>query len=220
MQLSPAQKQEVFQVLVRKLRSTSSSNWLRRPGQLVRQGAAPFSLDLAALGQPVFRGTPRQELEGDFPQLSQQAFDYAVILARLPKRSVPDRADECLNPHQPRQPPLRWSSNQPFTRCAVSTWRRPKPSFRLSWLPWNQVKTWRSPGEGSLWPCSPGRPSSLRRALIWKLFWLPPGPNPCTKELISPACGRGLAIEAPLPRHLPVGGGSGARSSPGFAGAP
>ena len=58
LQLSPAQKQEVFQVLVRKLRSTSSSNWLRRPGQLVRQGAAPFSLDLAALGQPVFRGTP------------------------------------------------------------------------------------------------------------------------------------------------------------------
>jgi uncharacterized protein (DUF433 family) len=126
LQLSPAQKQEVFQVLVRKLRSTSSSNWLRRPGQLVRQGAVPFSLDLAALGhelryryrlvkrpqqvvesnpaicsgQPVFRGTripvavvveqlragtPRQELEGDFPQLSQQAFDYAVILARLPK---------------------------------------------------------------------------------------------------------------------------------------
>ena len=29
LQLSPAQKQEVFQVLVRKLRSTSSSNWLR-----------------------------------------------------------------------------------------------------------------------------------------------------------------------------------------------
>ena len=66
LQLSPAQKQEVFQVLVRKLRSTSSSNWLRRPGQLVRQGPVPFSLDLAALGQPVFRGTPRQELEGDF----------------------------------------------------------------------------------------------------------------------------------------------------------
>lgn len=58
LQLSPAQKQEVFQVLVHKLRSTSSSNWLRRLGQLVRHGAVPFSLDLAALGQPVFRGTP------------------------------------------------------------------------------------------------------------------------------------------------------------------
>jgi hypothetical protein len=48
LQLSPAQKQEVFQVLVRKLESTSTSNWLRRPGQLVRQGAVPFSLDLAS----------------------------------------------------------------------------------------------------------------------------------------------------------------------------
>jgi len=126
LQLSPAQKQEVYQVLVCKLTSPSNSRWLRRPGQLVRQGAVPFILDLAAVGdllryryrlvkrpqqvlesnpaicsgEPVFRGTripvavvveqlregtPRQELEGDFPQLSQQALDYVEILARLPK---------------------------------------------------------------------------------------------------------------------------------------
>ena len=126
LQLSPAQKQEVYQVLVRKLTSPANSHWRRMPGQLIRHGAVPLSLDLTAIaqavsyryrlvkrpqqlvesnpstcaGDPVFRGTripvavvveqlragtPRQELEGDFPQLSQQALDYAEILARLPK---------------------------------------------------------------------------------------------------------------------------------------
>ncbi len=126
LQLSPAQKQEVYQVLVRKLTSPANSHWQRSPGQLIRHGAVPLSLDLTAIsqalsyryrlvkrpqqvvetnpaicsGQPVFRGTripvavvveqlragtPRQELEGDFPQLSQQALDYAEILSRLPK---------------------------------------------------------------------------------------------------------------------------------------
>lgn len=126
LQLSPAQKQEVYQVLVRKLTSPANSHWRRMPGLLIRHGAVPLSLDLTAIaqalsyryrlvkrpqqlvesnastcaGDPVFRGTripvavvveqlragtPRQELESDFPQLSQQALDYAEILARLPK---------------------------------------------------------------------------------------------------------------------------------------
>jgi hypothetical protein len=111
LQLSLAQKQEVYEVLVRKLTSPANSHWWRRPGRLIRHGAVPLSLDLTAIahalsyryrlvkrpqqvvesnpaicaGEPVFRGTPRQELEGDFPLLSQQALDYAEILARLPK---------------------------------------------------------------------------------------------------------------------------------------
>jgi len=125
LQLSPTQKQEVYGLLVSKP-GNSSGNWRRRPGQLVRLGPVPLSLDLSAVGrairyryqlvkrphqlvesnpsicsgQPVFRGTripvavvveqlragtPREELQLDFPQLSQQAFDYAEIQARLPK---------------------------------------------------------------------------------------------------------------------------------------
>jgi len=125
LQLSPSQKQEVFGLLVRRA-GRGSSNWRRRPGQLVRLGPVPLSLDLSAVGrviryryqlvsrpqqlvesnpsicsgQPVFwgtripvavvveqlrAGTPRQELELDFPHLSQPAFDYAEIQARLPK---------------------------------------------------------------------------------------------------------------------------------------
>jgi hypothetical protein len=39
-------------------------------------------------------GTPRQEPELDFPQLSQLALDYAEIQARLPK--PPGRPRKCL----------------------------------------------------------------------------------------------------------------------------
>lgn len=67
---------------------------LKRPQQLVDTNPAICS------GQPVFRGTgipvaavvgklragtPRQELELDFPQLSRAALDYSEIKARLPK---------------------------------------------------------------------------------------------------------------------------------------
>ncbi len=67
---------------------------VKRPQQLVETNPAICS------GQPVFRGTripvavvveqlrvgtPRQELESDFPQLSRGALDYAEIQARLPK---------------------------------------------------------------------------------------------------------------------------------------
>jgi hypothetical protein len=46
LQLSPAQKQEVYQALVRKLTNPANSHWRRRPGQLIRYGAVPLSLDL------------------------------------------------------------------------------------------------------------------------------------------------------------------------------
>jgi hypothetical protein len=46
LQLSSAQKQEVYQVLVRQLISPANSHWRRRPGQLIRHGAVALSLDL------------------------------------------------------------------------------------------------------------------------------------------------------------------------------
>jgi len=49
-QLSPGQKQEVYGLLVR-CSIRGSGNWLRRPGQLVRQGRVPLSLDLSAVGR-------------------------------------------------------------------------------------------------------------------------------------------------------------------------
>ena len=69
---------------------------VKRPQQLVETNPSICS------GQPVFRGTripvavvvvveqlragtSRQELQLDFPQLSQPALDYAEIQARLPK---------------------------------------------------------------------------------------------------------------------------------------
>ena len=69
---------------------------VKRPQQLVETNPSICS------GQPVFRGTripvavlveqlragtSRQELELDFPQLSQLALDYAEIQARLPKQA-------------------------------------------------------------------------------------------------------------------------------------
>ena len=78
------------------LRQLRSQHWahLSLPHQLEESNPSICS------DQPVFRGTripvavvveqlragtPRQELEHDFPQLSQPAFDYAEIQARLPK---------------------------------------------------------------------------------------------------------------------------------------
>ena len=67
---------------------------IKRPEHVVETNPSICS------GQPVFRGTrilvavvveqlragmSRQELELDFPQLSQSALDYAEIQARLPK---------------------------------------------------------------------------------------------------------------------------------------
>jgi uncharacterized protein (DUF433 family) len=52
LQLSPTQKQEVYGLLVRRL-GRSSVNWRRRPGQLVRQGPVPLSLDLSAVGRDI-----------------------------------------------------------------------------------------------------------------------------------------------------------------------
>jgi hypothetical protein len=36
---------------------------------------------MAVVDEQLRTGTPRMELKGDFPQRSQQVFDYAVILA-------------------------------------------------------------------------------------------------------------------------------------------
>lgn len=52
LQLSPTQKQEVFGLLVRRL-GMASGSWQRRPGQLVRQGPVPLSLDLSAVGRAI-----------------------------------------------------------------------------------------------------------------------------------------------------------------------
>ena len=143
LQLSPAQKREVFRVVTVKShrllddlpqRQVAQGDWSRGPGQLRKTGAVPFSFDLSGVsrelryryrlyrrphalvesdpaicsGQPVFRGTripvavvveqlrsgvSRSELEADFPQLSRQALDFAVIQARLPR-----------SPGRPRRP--------------------------------------------------------------------------------------------------------------------
>ena len=50
LQLSPGQKHQVYGLLVHGP-SRSSGHWLRRPGQLVRQGPVPLSLDLSAVGR-------------------------------------------------------------------------------------------------------------------------------------------------------------------------
>ena len=52
LQLSPSQKQEVFGLLVRRT-GKGSSNWRRRPGQLVQLGPMPLSLDLSAVGRVI-----------------------------------------------------------------------------------------------------------------------------------------------------------------------
>lgn len=52
LQLSPSQKQEVYGLLVCRP-SSSSGHWRRRPGQLVRQGPVPLSLDLSAVGSAI-----------------------------------------------------------------------------------------------------------------------------------------------------------------------
>ena len=44
-------------------------------------------IPVAVLVEQLRAGTSRQELELDFPQLSQLALDYAEIQARLPKQA-------------------------------------------------------------------------------------------------------------------------------------
>jgi uncharacterized protein (DUF433 family) len=67
---------------------------VKRPQHVVESNPAICSVALVFRGtripvavvvEQLRAGTPRQELEGDFSQLSQQALDDAVILARLPK---------------------------------------------------------------------------------------------------------------------------------------
>ena len=99
LQLSLSQKQQVYRLLVRRI-GRGSSNWQRRPGQLVRLAPVPLSLDLSAVGRfiPYFLvDRPHQLVESNpsicsgQPMFRGTRIPVAVVVERL--RAVTPRQE-------------------------------------------------------------------------------------------------------------------------------